>query len=116
MQWSGEEPDIGTGRRAVALSFYLALMTDTCLRLTGAKGATIVEGPFARNAEFVSMLVAATSRPVLTSDAATGTSIGAAMLMGAPAELVQPTTSSAAKDTQALRAYAKEWRSSVGTA
>jgi sugar (pentulose or hexulose) kinase len=116
MQWSGEEPDIGTGRRAVALSFYLALMTDTCLRLTGAKGATIVEGPFARNAEFVSMLMAATGRSVLTSDAATGTSIGAAMLMGAPAELVQPTTSSAAKDTQALRAYAKEWRSSVGTA
>ncbi|MCW1951469.1 MAG: FGGY-family carbohydrate kinase [Octadecabacter sp.] len=116
MQWSAEEPDVGTGRRSVALSFYLALMTDTCLQLTGATGPTIVEGPFARNAEFVAMLQAATDRPVLISEAATGTSIGAAMLMGAPAELVQPTTSSTAKDTQALRAYAKHWRSCVGTA
>jgi sugar (pentulose or hexulose) kinase len=117
MQWSGgEEPEIGTGRRSVALSFYLALMTDTCLALTGAAGPTIVEGPFARNAEFIAMLQAATGRPVLTSDAATGTSIGAAMLMGVPAELVQPTTTSAAKDSQALRAYVKKWRSNVGTA
>ncbi|WP_296644229.1 FGGY-family carbohydrate kinase [Roseinatronobacter sp.] len=111
MQWSGEEPDVGTGRRSVALSFYLALMTDTCLQLTDASGPTIVEGPFARNSEFVAMLMAATNRPVLTSDAATGTSIGAALLMRAPAQLTQPTKSNNAYNLESLKAYAAKWRS-----
>jgi sugar (pentulose or hexulose) kinase len=69
---------------------YLAMMTNTCLRLTGAAGPTTVKGPFARNAEFIAMLGAATGRPVLTSDAATGTSIGAALLMGKSARLAAP--------------------------
>jgi hypothetical protein len=42
MRWVGSEPDVGTGRRSAALSFYLAMMTDTCLRLTGTSGPTIV--------------------------------------------------------------------------
>ena len=113
MQWIGEAPNLGTGRRAVALSFYLALMTDTCLRLTGATGPTIVEGPFARNPQFIAMLQAATGRPVLTSNAATGTSIGAAMLMGAPTDLIQPTRSKDAGDLPALKAYAAKWRSNL---
>ncbi|SMY10356.1 carbohydrate kinase [Flavimaricola marinus] len=113
MQWSGEEPDVGSGRRSVALSFYLALMTETCLQLTGASGPTIVEGPFARNAEFVAMLQAATDRPVLTSDAATGTSIGAALLMGGRANLVQPVRSKDATGLAALKAYAAKWRSNL---
>lgn len=111
MQWSGVEPDLGTGRRAVALSFYLALMTDTCLHLTGAAGPTIVEGPFARNPEFIAMLQAATERPVLTSDAATGTSIGAALLMAGPTNLIRPARSKDAGDLPALKAYAAKWRS-----
>ena len=114
MQWSGEEPDNGTGRRSCALSFYLALMTDTCLRLTGAAGPTIVEGPFARNVEYLSMLMAATGRPVLTSEATTGTSIGAALLIGEPTELSKPVTFEAAGDLQDLKAYATQWRSRVG--
>ena len=113
MQWIGEAPNLGTGRRAVALSFYLALMTDTCLRLTGATGPTIVEGPFARNPQFIAMLQAATGRPVLTSNAATGTSIGAAMLMGAPTDLIQPIRSKDAGDLPALKAYAAKWRSNL---
>lgn len=113
MQWSGEESDVGSGRRSVALSFYLALMTDTCLQLTGAAGPTIVEGPFARNLEFIAMLQAATNRPVLTSDAATGTSIGTALLMGGSASLVQPARSKDASDLPALKAYAAKWRSKL---
>ena len=80
MQWLGSEPPMGSGERSVALSFYLALMTGTCLDLIKGKGPTIVEGPFARNAEYVAMLKAATGRPVSTSEAATGTSVGAALL------------------------------------
>ena len=69
-----------TGQRFAAISFYLALMTATCLELIGADGPTTVEGPFARNRLFVGMLAAATARTVIASEAATGTSIGAALL------------------------------------
>ncbi len=71
---------IGKGERFAAISFYLALMTATCLELIGADGPTTVEGPFARNRLFVGMLAAATARTVIASEAATGTSIGAALL------------------------------------
>lgn len=68
------------GQRFAAISFYLALMTATCLDLIGADGPTTVEGPFARNRLFVGMLAASTGRAVVASEAATGTSIGAALL------------------------------------
>jgi sugar (pentulose or hexulose) kinase len=113
MSWSGKKPDVGTGRRSVALSFYLAMMTNTCLRLTGAAGPTIVEGPFARNAEFIAMLGAATGRPVLTSDAETGTSIGAALLMGKSARLAAPVQALGSTDLPAYDTYACRWRSIV---
>ena len=68
--------------RRAAVSFYLALMAATCLDLIGADGPTIIEGPFAANAEFAKMLRAATGRDVITEAAGTGTSIGAALLAG----------------------------------
>ena len=68
--------------RRAAVSFYLALMAATCLDLIGADGPTIIEGPFAANAEFASMLRAATGRDVIAEAAGTGTSIGAALLAG----------------------------------
>jgi sugar (pentulose or hexulose) kinase len=71
---------ISKAERFAAISFYLALMTATCLELIGADGPTTVEGPFARNRLFVGMLAAATGRTVNSSGAATGTSIGAALL------------------------------------
>jgi sugar (pentulose or hexulose) kinase len=71
---------VSGGQRFVAVSFYLALTTAVCLDLTGADGPVIVEGPFARNRLFTRMLAAATKRVVIASDAATGTSIGAALL------------------------------------
>ena len=109
MRWLGGEPKVGTGQRSVALSFYLALMTGTCLELVGGAGPTIVEGPFARNPEFLAMLHAVTTRPVFTNAAVTGTSIGAAMLFGDDAfspkldqvEIVSP--------LDRLRAYANLW-------
>jgi sugar (pentulose or hexulose) kinase len=72
--------DISKGERFAAISYYLALITATCLELIGADGPTTVEGPFARNRLFVDMLAAATARTVIASEAATGTSIGAALL------------------------------------
>ncbi|MEN8895360.1 MAG: FGGY-family carbohydrate kinase [Yoonia sp.] len=109
IQWHGVEPDAGTGQRSAALSFYLALMTGTCLNLVGGAGPTIVEGPFARNPEYLAMLQAVTTRSVLTNAAVTGTSIGAAMLFGDdefPPELDQIDT---ALPLDALRNYADQW-------
>ena len=79
--WINGEPAVGSGRRGAATAFYLALMTQTCLSLIGAGGPTIVEGAFARNAAFLSMLAAATGRPVIATASQTGTSLGAALLV-----------------------------------
>jgi len=80
-QWLGAEPS--GGPRFAAASFYLALMTATCLDLIGADGETIIEGPFAGNEAYLAMLAAATGRAVIVSDSGTtGTSIGAALLLG----------------------------------
>lgn len=111
MRWTPIEPEIGSGARSAALSFYLALMTDTCLRLTGAQGPTIVEGPFARNIEFTAMLAASNGREVLTSDAATGTSIGAALLFEREANLAKPVPATSDYEMGKLRQYANLWRS-----
>ncbi len=104
---------IGKGERFAAISFYLALMTATCLELIGADGPTTVEGPFARNRLFVGMLAAATARTVIASEAATGTSIGAALLASD-----QPVTHGKGEriEPQAdpvWAAYVSAWRAAV---
>ncbi|TGT72116.1 MULTISPECIES: FGGY-family carbohydrate kinase [unclassified Mesorhizobium] len=113
-QWVNAET-LSPGERFATISFYLALMTSTCLELIGGDGPTTVEGPFARNPLFVRMLAAATERPVIVSETSTGTSIGAALLAtdGAPAmsrgERTDPPTDPAWGD------YAKAWQLAVQT-
>ncbi len=89
------------------------MMTDTSLNLIGAAGPTIVEGPFARNREFVGMLAVATGREVLTSPAATGTSIGAALLFGKNENLVAPVPAKTNDSATVYRTYAIRWRKLV---
>jgi sugar (pentulose or hexulose) kinase len=96
------------GERRAALSFYLAMMAATCLDLIGADGPTIIEGPFAANAEFANMLRAATGRDVITEAAGTGTSIGAALLAG-HGEL-KPDGETVADPGPAWWAYSVAWR------
>jgi len=104
---------INNGRRFAAISFYLALMTATCLELIGADGPTTVEGPFARNRLFVGMLAASTGRAVVASEATTGTSIGAALLASdqvathGKGERIEPPTD------PAWAGYASAWRAAV---
>ncbi|ANT49905.1 FGGY-family carbohydrate kinase [Mesorhizobium amorphae] len=111
-QWLAAE-DVTDGQHFVAISFYLALMTATCLGLIGRDGPAIVEGPFARNRLFTRMLAAATARPVIASEAATGTSIGAALLatdrgaVGSKGETTKP------PDDLAWADYARAWRAAV---
>ncbi|MFC3327565.1 FGGY-family carbohydrate kinase [Mesorhizobium cantuariense] len=104
---------MNNGQRFAAISFYLALMTATCLDLIGADGPTTVEGPFARNQLFVGMLAASTARTVIVSKAATGTSIGAALLATdrrtahGKGERIEPPTD------PAWAGYVSAWRAAV---
>ena len=98
------------GARLVALSHYLALMTDTCLNLIGAKGPVIVEGPFARNPDYLAMLAAVRPDGLEVATSATGTSVGAALLaLGAS---TPPATSPVAipPDVARYLALAERWR------
>lgn len=111
--WIGESAGLTPGRRTAAVSAYLALMTATSLKIVGAGGPSLIEGPFARNAVFEKVLAAATGRPTARSPArTTGTSIGAALLADtgraasiAPAPQVPPETGMA----EAIGSYAEEW-------
>lgn len=115
--WSIPEADLSDGARYAAVSFYLALMTAECLSLTGARGPTIVEGPFAKNALYLEMLEAATRRPVhKTEGTATGTSIGAALLVCEPGTEASQEPTLKEKRTSPrpdYEAYAAAWRDTV---
>ena len=80
-RWIGAE---GASRkeRYAAACLYLALMTEACLGLIGAKGSIIVEGPFALNETYLSLLSALTGRDTMALPGSTGTSQGAALLAG----------------------------------
>lgn len=104
---------ISIGERFATISFYLALMTSTCLELIGGDGPTIVEGPFARNRLFVRMLAAATRRAVIASEAATGTSIGAALLASDQATAQGKGQRTEPPDDPAWASYARSWRVAV---
>ncbi|TPJ56890.1 FGGY-family carbohydrate kinase [Mesorhizobium sp. B2-7-1] len=108
-QWVNAE-NLSPGRRFATISFYLALMTATCLELIGGNGTTTVEGPFAQNQLFNRMLAAATGRPVVASETSTGTSIGAALLAsdGVPAMSKGKRTEPPADP--AWQAYGQAWR------
>lgn len=98
-------------------SFYLAMMTAECLKLSGAAGETVVEGPFASNWLFTEMLAAATGRPVVAMAAsATGTSIGAALLSDVVHAKLAATAiapDSPSPRVAAMARYADLWRAAV---
>ena len=110
--WAGLEP--ARGRRFLAASFYLALMTATCLDLIGADGNIVVEGPFAGNEAFLAMLSSATGRPVSAhAERSTGTSFGAALLAGRLSRSRPDPAFPTVKDADSMQAYARDWRSRV---
>lgn len=115
-EWIGAEPTPGSRERTVATGFYLALMTAECLALTGHNGTIIIEGPFAGNSSYCSMLATATNCAVEASGGTTGTSEGAALLVLAAAS--QPPASDQRQNyrpsNDPLFEYAKTWMSKVG--
>lgn len=113
ISWVGHEPKAGSGERAVAIGFYLALVTARCLELIGHQGTIVVEGPFVRNRCFAKMLSAVTGSEVALAEGATGTSQGAAILCGAystggrrPSVAFETVRFSSASH----RAYAEKWQ------
>ena len=80
--WIGDEPGVGTGQRGAAVALYLALVTAECLCSIGHDGHIIVEGPFANNRFYLEMLSVAMEADVFRSSGTTGTSAGAALLVG----------------------------------
>lgn len=107
-RWIGEP---SPAEKRVAASFYLALMTATCLDLIRAEGPTIVEGPFAANQLFLSMLSAASDRPVVTGGDTAGTSTGAALLAAGAKPALAGVDPLNLCDDERCRAYARTWAS-----
>ncbi|MDX7953037.1 carbohydrate kinase, partial [Lichenihabitans sp. Uapishka_5] len=81
-RWSHDPTTLTPAERTAAASLYAALMTATCLDLLGASGDTVIEGPFARNDLFCDALEGVLGRPVRAAGGGTGTSAGAAHLLG----------------------------------
>ncbi|HVZ14066.1 MAG TPA: hypothetical protein VG894_06360, partial [Bauldia sp.] len=116
-RWSTPPERLSPPERAAAGALYTALMTETCLRLAGASGPVIVEGPFANNAAFLAALAALVPAPVIARPDATGTTDGAALLAfgpqaAAPIEYA-PAVAPLAFD---LGAYAARWRTAADAA
>jgi sugar (pentulose or hexulose) kinase len=110
-QWIGADEASATDKWAAAC-LYLALMTQTCLDLIGARGPVLVEGPFAVNAAYLQALQALTGREVLAVSGSTGTAQGAGLLAGVTLASASMAVESGL-DAAAVQAYAAEWRSSL---
>lgn len=115
--WIGPEPGEASPERAVALGFYLAMMTTECLSLTGHRGDIVIEGPFCRNRAFCTMLSAATGSAVAISTGTTGVGKGAAMLALGPGRRPDGAERGFAAPTTPLEFadYAARWRRAVRT-
>jgi sugar (pentulose or hexulose) kinase len=115
-RWEGGEPEAGSGLRAAATAFYLALVTAFALEIVGHRGRVFVEGPFAHNDAFLDMLAAATGSPVEAAASATGTAQGAALLAAGGA--YPPGLGATAEERRDpgadWRRYSEAWRRIVG--
>lgn len=110
-QWSKPREQLSDDEVYVVTSFYLAMMTAECLRLTGAENHSVVEGPFAGNALYLRMLAAATGRAVEpVKRSATGTSIGAALLARMDRPLADGHSTVLVESDAAAAAYASDWQ------
>ncbi len=111
---AGSLPPIDGGRAALA-ALYLALMSDACLQMIGAKGDLIIEGAFAANEAYAAVLAALRpGQAVWVSNDSTGTSHGAALLSDWPATHAAPAMRRIAPvDVPALAAYKIAWRAQL---
>jgi sugar (pentulose or hexulose) kinase len=95
--------------RQAAVSLYLALMTQACLALIGARGPIFIEGPFALNSAYQAALSSLTSADVIALPGSTGTSQGAALLTGVRPNHTIAVRPSAKIDLPGLDDYRRSW-------
>ncbi len=111
------DSQMSAAHRQIAASYYLAMMTSTCLELTNAKGDIIVEGPMTENTNYLDLLALSSGRTVVARAAAGGSRLGAALLAMPDAgykvlagdRVHEPPTELAC----ALDSYAEAWRIAV---
>ena len=105
------EPDGTAANRKAIASLYCALMIDFCLERLEARGDVILEGPMASNPLLASSLAALRPTPLYTSDDATGSVGGAAMLSRWKETLPETSLSLVPPlDIDGLSTYRDEWR------
>lgn len=106
-QWLNAE-GASIHQRWAAASLYLALMSDTCLDLIGARGPVLVEGPFAANPLYLSSVRSVVGRDVLAVANSTGTTQGAALLAGVKTRTFEH-VSPPLPDSGEIRNYRNDW-------
>ncbi|PFG64333.1 sugar (pentulose or hexulose) kinase [Thioclava sp. ES.031] len=111
LKWIGEATT--PSDRMAAIGFYLAMMTESCLELVGARGPAIVEGPFASNLAYLDMLTALRADGVRVAQSATGTSVGAALLALPSKAPPKARSHPQPAEADALRAYFERWRDAI---
>jgi len=100
--------------RAALASVYTALMVAVDLDLIGSRGQVIVDGSFADNRIFMTLLaVLRPSQSITASRAKNGTALGAALLWGWPKTVGFDHEPVARGDVDGLLAYAEAWRQRV---
>ncbi len=106
----GPEPESSAERTALA-SLYVALMTAVDLDLLGSSGDVIIDGSFAENHLFATLLAALRPKQsVSISKAKDGTALGAALLWGWPRRVELDLEKVAPVEIASLDAYADAWR------
>lgn len=115
--WSVDPATLSPEERTAAASLYVALVAETCLRLTGSEGPVLIEGPFAKNPLFLSALAALVDRPVIGRPDATGTTEGAALLADGPdrPHAASPDPAPATLLGGDFPAYAALWREAAAS-
>ena len=111
--WTPYIPEPGSGLRNLVMCCYLAMMTRECLNLVGHEGKIIVEGPFAKNLNYIRMLSVITESEILLSKSITGTTIGSAMLFLKKGQKINIQYDSVThKDTE-LSNFASLWKQEI---
>ncbi len=96
-------------------SLYCALVSDYCLTLINSQGPLYIEGSFAKNEIYLSVLQLLRNQPVIISEDSTGTTQGAALVSSQckwPANIAtQPVKHTPQKqiDKAALLHYKQQW-------
>lgn len=114
--WSVDPAGLTDGVRTAAVSLYLALVAREAMKVAGAAGPIVIEGPFGRDTLFAEALQRLTGRPVLIASGTTGTSTGAAMLaLGIDGRPTLPPDRKVGDgyDLAGLDAYAAAWSDAI---